>query len=93
MLSCAAWGEKTVLCKKTFFMQGASLVAIGQRLIVMVGVEAGNAPIYSSEEYHYENRSWTVLSTTLQSFRLSYAAISVPAILFRNMPGGCLGVS
>jgi hypothetical protein len=58
----------------------------------MVGVESGNAPIYTSEEYHYDNRSWTVLGSTLQFFRLSYAVVSVPAMLFKNMPGGCVGV-
>ena len=68
------------------------MVSVGQRIIVLTGQNSSTLVEPSVEEYHYDNRSWEVLSTTLKLARTSHAAISVPAVLFKNLPGGCQGI-
>ena len=68
------------------------MVAVGTRIMVFPGQNAFGLLEPSIEEYHYANRSWTVLSKNLKLPRMSYAATSVPAVLFKNMPGGCQGI-
>ena len=68
------------------------MVSVGQRIIVLCGQNATHWVEPTAEEYHYANRSWTVLSITLKLGRMSYSALSVPALLFKNRPGGCQGI-
>ena len=74
------------------FFQDSTLVAVGPRIIVLTALGLNLKVVPTSEEYHYDNRSWTILSSTLKLARMSYGAISVPAVLFKNLPGGCQGV-
>ena len=44
-------------------------------------------------EYHYQNKSWTLIETNLTYPRELFSAASVPAVLFSNLPGGCEGIA
>jgi hypothetical protein len=43
------------------------------------------------EEFIYESLSWVVLDLKLINQRVLYSAMSIPALLFKDLPGGCLG--
>jgi len=44
------------------------------------------------EEYHYDNRTWTLVPTSMIQPRRYFGALAVPALMFRDIPGGCIGV-
>jgi hypothetical protein len=60
------------------------------QVFVFAGYNGGAVNIV--EEYHQHNNSWTVAPKTLLYPRWHPGGITVPAHLFKNLPGGCLGV-
>jgi hypothetical protein len=44
------------------------------------------------EEYHYYNRSWTLVPNSMVQPRRYFSAIAVPALFFQNIKGGCVGI-
>jgi hypothetical protein len=54
--------------------------------------EFGTLQTETVEEYHYDNRSWTLVPTSLTEPNTYFGAVAVPALLFRDIPGGCIGV-
>jgi len=70
---------------------GTSLVTVGSRVIALPGTDSAGVVMNYVEEFIYETKTWTVLNPKLKQARSGYAALSVPAMMFKDMPGGCVG--
>lgn len=70
---------------------GSSLVTVGSRVIALPGIDSAGVVKNYVEEFDYETKTWTVLDAKLKQGRSGYAALSVPALMFKDMPGGCTG--
>ncbi len=71
---------------------GAQLISIGSRVFAMGGWGIpATLTTKTVEEYHYNNRSWTLLSNSMIQARRYVGALTVPALLFRDIAGGCVG--
>ena len=70
---------------------GSSLVTLGSRVLALPGTNSAGAVMNFVEEFIYETQSWMALGTKLKQARSGYAALSVPALMFKNLPGGCIG--
>ena len=75
-----------------FDLQESILTTVGNRLFALNAQNLDNLVGTTIEEYHNDNRSWTVLNATLKTARKSSSAVPVPAMLFNNVTGGCVGV-
>ncbi len=70
----------------------SKVVALGSRVFALAGWGAPSEMTNTVEEYHYDNKSWTMVPESMIQQRRYFGAISVPAVLFKNIPGGCSGV-
>lgn len=70
----------------------SELLTLSSRIIVVAGWAGSAAITNTTEEYNYETGTWTLLTNNMIQSRRYLAAASVPAILFNNFPGGCVGV-
>jgi len=66
-------------------------VALGNRVFA-IGGHDGVANVKTIEEYHSINNSWTSKTPSMFVGRHHARAVSVPAIWFDHLPGGCKGV-
>jgi len=67
-------------------------VSLGTRVFALAGWGLPYSMTNTVEEYHYNNRSWTLVKNSMIQQRRYFGAMSVPALLFKNIPGGCSGV-
>jgi hypothetical protein len=65
---------------------------LGKRVFALAGWGLPYSMTNTVEEYHYGNRSWTLITNSMFQERRYFAAISVPALFFQNVKGGCVGV-
>jgi hypothetical protein len=68
--------------------QDGRLVAIGQRVFAIGGIQSGIA----AEEYIYETDTWSNVEATLFIGPIYSSALSIPAALFNHRAFGCVGL-
>jgi len=68
---------------------GSQLVVLGGRVFALGG---GYDPTNVVEEFHHENGSWTIAPSLMIQRRQFFGSVAVPALLFKDIPGGCSGV-
>jgi hypothetical protein len=73
---------------------GASLVALGSRVFAVGGnwKPSSSALSATAEEYNAGSGSWSLANSSMISGRKNFAILSLPALLFADLPQGCTGV-
>ena len=70
----------------------SQMVSSKTRVFVLAGWGGNLGHTNTVEEYHYDSGTWTLVPNLMVQPRRYFGAITVPALLFRDIPGGCVGV-
>jgi hypothetical protein len=74
----------------TFRIAG-DLVALGKRVFYLSGIDSEGEELDSVEEFHFTNKSWTLVNKKMLMAKRLFKAISIPAFLFQDVVENCTG--
>jgi hypothetical protein len=70
----------------------SQIVSSKTRTFVLAGWGGSLGHTNTVEEYNYDLGTWTLAPNSMVQPRRYFGAITVPALMFRDMLGGCVGI-